>query len=379
MVNYNLAEFKEWLEQNPTQKAQHNNWDSIFRNFERGSGTLAAWTRPWNWEEIADPNHQANQNRNGTVLTVIRKYMSEVRERRASTTRTIPVLPSMPSGQRRRFLPNNPQQRITELEQQIEVQKRTIDNMQTQLQTKQTRIRELEEQERACLARVQKREQDIQAKQREIIHLQSQLTGKSEEVQRLQGQVNSLTSQKQALEERRRSEQQEALRRFNQEKGGLERQMRQTEEQKETYQKSCEYLRESLKETEKSLEEVRKELEEAKESKQQGETNHQRVLAEKVEELRQRNEAFKVVQERNVDLTGRLSGASGEIEQLSQWISKLEGASSEGDAFSQLKKELASSQAKIERLEEELKAKKPRSYWWVYLVLVLVGIYFIVK
>jgi hypothetical protein len=44
-----------------------------------------------------------------------------------------------------------------------------------------------------------------------------------------------------------------------------------------------------------------------------------------------------------------------------------------------LKKELASSQAKIERLEEELRGKKPKSYWWVYLVLVLVGIYLAVK
>jgi predicted RNase H-like nuclease (RuvC/YqgF family) len=70
-----------------------------------------------------------------------------------------------------------------------------------------------------------------------------------------------------------------------------------------------------------------------------------------------------VVQERNSDLQSRLSQASSEIDQLSLWISKLESASREGDAFSELKRELENAQAQVASLQEELSAKQGKSYW----------------
>jgi len=51
----------------------------------------------------------------------------------------------------------------------------------------------------------------------------------------------------------------------------------------------------------------------------------------------------------------------------------------EGDAFGQLKKELERLQAEKESLVEQLSAKQGRSYWWVYLLIALVGIYLVVK
>jgi prefoldin subunit 5 len=94
--------------------------------------------------------------------------------------------------------------------------------------------------------------------------------------------------------------------------------VRELKEEKETFQKSADYLRETLKTTEKSLEEVRKELEKVQENSQKDKENHQQTLNSKKEELKQRNEAFKVVQERNGDLTGKLSNSQQEITKLSE-------------------------------------------------------------
>lgn len=158
-----------------------------------------------------------------------------------------------------------------------------------------------------------------------------------------------------------------------------QQQIQQIKEQKDTFQKSADYLRETLKATEKDLENIKKELAQAQENAQAVEEEKDKLLTEKEEELRQKQEAFKVIQERNSDLQTKLSQASGEISQLTEWISKLESASVEGDAFANLKAELTKSQQIIRELEEQLNAKSPRSYWWVYVLVALVGVWLVVK
>jgi hypothetical protein len=78
--------------------------------------------------------------------------------------------------------------------------------------------------------------------------------------------------------------------------------------------------------------------------------------------LRQRQEAFKTLSERNVSLVNKLSSTQSEIQQLTEWIGKLESASGEGDAFKELKKELASAHNKVKELQEQLALKPPKSY-----------------
>jgi DNA repair exonuclease SbcCD ATPase subunit len=231
--------------------------------------------------------------------------------------------------------------------------------------------------------------------------LEKQLTEKSNQ---LQQQVNNLEAEKQevlkkcnqekqALKEKMSGERQEAFKEWvetkksllektkslSEEKNNLQKELTKLNEQKDTFQKSADYLRETLKQTEKDLEEIKKELALSQKRVQENEEEYQKTLTDKEEELRQRNEAFKVVSERNQELQSKLSGASSEIDQLVQWIGKLEGASVEGDAFGVLKKDLEKAQDKIEELQEQLNAKQPKSYWWIYVVIALVGIYLVVK
>jgi len=111
------------------------------------------------------------------------------------------------------------------------------------------------------------------------------------------------------------------------------------------------------------LEDIKRELSQSQGQNQTNEQTYQQSLAQKEEVLRQRNEAFRVLQERNAGLQANLAKAGEEISQLSQWISKLESASVAGDAFVNLKGELAKSQQAILSLEEQLSAKQGKSYW----------------
>ena len=77
-------------------------------------------------------------------------------------------------------------------------------------------------------------------------------------------------------------------------------------------------MRETLRGTEKSLEDVKRELAESQTQNQTNEQTYQQSLAQKEEVLRQRNEAFRVLQERNAGLQANLTKANEENSQLSQ-------------------------------------------------------------
>jgi hypothetical protein len=65
---------------------------------------------------------------------------------------------------------------------------------------------------------------------------------------------------------------------------------------------------------------------------------------------------------------------------LTEWISKLEAASVEGDAFQTLQGELAQAKQTIQDLEEQLSAKNPRkNYLWLYALLALIALYFLMN
>jgi hypothetical protein len=44
-----------------------------------------------------------------------------------------------------------------------------------------------------------------------------------------------------------------------------------------------------------------------------------------------------------------------------------------------LKKELASAHNKVKELQEQLALKPPKSYWWIYVLVALIGIWLVVK
>jgi DNA repair exonuclease SbcCD ATPase subunit len=135
--------------------------------------------------------------------------------------------------------------------------------------------------------------------------------------------------------------------------------------QLDTYQKSAEYLRETLKTTEKSLEEIKRELEEEQEKVKELEKEKATLGESHSQELKNRTEAYGVVQERNQELTKKLDSANLEVSKLSEWIGKLESVSGDSNAFATLKKELELAQDTIAGLREELSSKRPKSYWWV--------------
>ena len=246
------------------------------------------------------------------------------------------------------------------------------------------KLKGLEEKEQEYQRQIQGKEQEITNKQQQIGQLQSKLQSKSlseqqaqQKIERLEQQIQNLEQEKQALTERMLSERQEALREWEREKGELETNLTKLEESKDTFQKSADYLRETLKGTEKSLEEIKRELEQTKAQIQKDAESYQSQLEVKTEDIKKREEAYGVIQERNQELEKKLSGTQSEISQLSEWISKLEAVSAEGNAFASLKKELELAQSQVGALTEELKAKKPKSYWWVWVVIGLIALYFI--
>ena len=217
------------------------------------------------------------------------------------------------------------------------------------LKAKIWRVSEEKEQE------LQAKDQTIQSKQQQITQLQNQIQVKEQNIQQKQNQLNQL----------------------NQEKNNWQNQLNQLKESRDTFQKSADYLRETLKGTEKSLEEkeaklkpVQEELEEEKKAKESLKESHQ-------QELKNRQEAYQVIQERNTELSNKLNSASQENSKLSEWISKLESVSGDSNAFERLKKELEEANSRVIALREELQAKKPKSYWWIYAIIALVAVYFV--
>ncbi|CAI2194709.1 13319_t:CDS:2, partial [Funneliformis geosporum] len=129
-------------------------------------------------------------------------------------------------------------------------------------------------------------------------------------------------------------------------------QIEQLKNEKNTQKKAQEKAEQKIK---KSLEDIKRELAESQTQNQTNEQTYQQSLTEKNEELRQRNEAFRVLQERNAGLQANLAKASEEVS------------------------ELAKAKQAILSLEEQLSAKQPKSYWWVYLLLAAGAVYLVMK
>ena len=203
---------------------------------------------------------------------------------------------------------------------------------------------------------LQAKDQTIQSKQQQITQLQNQIQVKEQNIQQKQNQLNQL----------------------NQEKNNWQNQLNQLKEQKDTFQKSADYLRETLKGTEKNLEEVKAQLAPEEEKVRELEQEKESLKESHQQELKNRQEAYQVIQERNTELEKKLSGASLENSKLSEWISKLESVSRDSNAFERLKKELEEANSRVIALREELSSKRPRSYWWVWVLIGLVALYFLV-
>jgi chromosome segregation ATPase len=244
---------------------------------------------------------------------------------------------------------------VNGLQNQVQSKESQIAQLQSQIQIKEQQIQGLNSQ-------INNLNQQINAKQQQINGLQTQLQNKTVSEQQKQTQINSLNGQINGL---------------NQEKVQQQTNLAQLTEQKDTFQRSAEYLREELKKAERWLEETKKELEPEKE-KVRGLEQEKAALQENHQsELKKRSEAYLVVQERNRELEKKLSGAESENGKLSEWVSKLESLSGEGSALEGLRKELEEANSRVLALTEELSVKKPRSYWWVYALLVLVALYLV--
>ena len=230
--------------------------------------------------------------------------------------------------------------------------------------------------------------------QQEKQNLQTQLTGlqtqlnnanatqqqNQRRISQLEKQIRDLTAEKAAIEEKMLSERQAVLAEWEKEKQTLQAQITQLAEQKDTFQKSADYLRSTLKDTEKNLEATQTQLANTEKQSQEKETNQQATLNHKEEELAKKQEAYALIQERNIDLQGKLSAASEEITKLTEWISKLEAASAEGGAWESLQQELRQARQENQTLQEQLATKSPpRSYWWVYVLVALVALYFLMN
>jgi chromosome segregation ATPase len=176
-----------------------------------------------------------------------------------------------------------------------------------------------------------------------------------------QGEVNHLNTQ---LENKTNqlAQAQQTIGRLEQQVNTWQGQINELKEEKNALQRSTEYLRETSKKAEKDLEEIQQQLASAQTNAQATKQAQDNLLTQKEEELRQRQEAFKVISERNTDLQTKLTTSQSEITKLSEWISKLESMSAEGDAFAQLKQELASAHHKVQELQEQLNVKGGKSY-----------------
>jgi chromosome segregation ATPase len=150
--------------------------------------------------------------------------------------------------------------------------------------------------------------------------------------------------------------------------------------QKDTFQKSANYLRSTLKDTERTLEETKTRLTDREEQAEQDQSTYQATLSQKDQELTKKQENYKLIQERNTELQAKLAASQEENSKLTEWISKLEAASVEGDAFQTLQGELAQAKQTIQDLEEQLSAKNPRkNYLWLYALLALIALYFLMN
>ena len=130
----------------------------------------------------------------------------------------------------------------------------------------------------------------------------------------------------------------------------------QLKEQKDTFQKSADYLRETLRGAEKGLEEVRKELEQVQAELKAEQKEKETLKESHQQELKQRSEAYGVVQERNKELSNKLQNSQIEVSKLSEWIGKLEAVSGDSNAFERLKKELEDLELKKELKDRETNA-----------------------
>ena len=121
-------------------------------------------------------------------------------------------------------------------------------------------------------------------------------------------------------------------------------------------------MRETLKTTEKGLEEVKAELELEKKQREELEKEKESLKESHQQELKNRQEAYSVIQERNTELSNKLQNSQLEVSKLSEWIGKLEAVSGDANALELLKKELEVAQTTIADLQEQLSSKKPKTY-----------------
>ena len=117
-----------------------------------------------------------------------------------------------------------------------------------------------------------------------------------------------------------------------------------------------------MKGAEKGLEEVRRELEQTQKALEEEQKTKTTVQESHQSELKNRTEAYGVIQERNTELSNKLQNSQLEVSKLSEWIGKLEAVSGDSNAFATLRKELESAQNTIADLQEQLSSKKPKSY-----------------
>lgn len=255
------------------------------------------------------------------------------------------------------------------------------------IQTLETQVSTLQIKETNYQEQIRQKEQAINAKQSQITNLQSQLTAKTtaekqaqQKITQLERQITNLQAEKAAIQEKMLQERQEALAQWEQEKATLQTQITQLAEQKDTFQKSADYLLSTLKDTEKTLTDTQSTLAQTQENARKAQETHQQTQSQKDQELAKKQEAYALIQERNTDLQAKLALTQEEVSKLTQWISKLEAASAEGDTLQTLQKELAQAQGQVTTLEEELSVKSPkRNYLWVYAILALIALYFLLS
>lgn len=380
-MNYKLEQFKEWLAQSANHPRDLTDWETVYNQLgnEFTEESLANLT---DLADLAD------------YQEIIREWINslENEEQRASQSSPMPggfplEEESATTIKRARSFDNlrkKPKEEpITtdltkELSKKVREKQKLISQLQKQnkaLQILANHRLELLEQEKTALIALAK--QKIRNK-KEALELLEQLEEKfAEKEEELISKHQEEKEQLQALSSQEKTElltsHQEEIKRWRE-------RTRDAYDLWQRHEKAAEYLKDKLNSTERTLEETKQELTEAEEQIQQQEQDHAEVFEAKEQELTNKQEIITVLQQRNADLQQtKLPTRDQEISRLKDWISKLESASAQGNAWEQLQAELKQNQQTITNLQEQLSLKYPNKYYWVYALVFIVIIYLALK
>jgi len=360
-MNYKLEQFKEWLAQDANHPRDLTDWETVYNQLgdEFTEESLANLTDLADYQEI------------------IREWINSLENEEQRASQSSPMPGGFPFlGEEEPSNPPEPLKRarsFDNLRSKPKEEPLTTDltkELSKKVREKQKLISQLQKQIKALQILANHRLELLEQEKQALIGLAKKKIANKKEASELLSQLQTKWAE----------EKEDLISEHQQEKARSTSSFNNAYEFWQRYEKAAEYLKDKLNSTERTLEETKQELTEAEEQIQQQEQDHAEVFEAKEQELTNKQEIITVLQQRNADLQQtKLPTRDQEISKLKDWISRLESASAQGNAWEQLQTELKQNQQTITNLQEQLALKYPNKHYWVYGLIAIVIIYLVLR